>query len=114
MATEAAVEPIGVEQLARSIENGDPLSILDANSPRTREQIGIIPGATLLTHYRDCIDELPTSRDQPLVFYCYDRRCTASKYAAQVAVSAGYRRVHVLPEGVLGWRDAGQPLSRID
>ena len=38
--------------------------------------------------------------------------CGAAAEAARKAVSAGYRQVWVMPDGVRGWADAGQPLAR--
>ncbi len=45
-------------------------------------------------------------RDHPVVIYCHER-CWLSWNAAKRAIGYGYRRVHWFPEGVEGWRAAG-------
>jgi PQQ-dependent catabolism-associated CXXCW motif protein len=44
--------------------------------------------------------------DHPVVVYCHER-CWLSWNAAKRAIGYGYRRVHWFPEGVEGWRAAG-------
>jgi PQQ-dependent catabolism-associated CXXCW motif protein len=47
---------------------------------------------------------------KPIVFYC-DRHCWMSWNAARRAVTElGYTAVHWYPDGVTGWREAGQEL----
>lgn len=49
-------------------------------------------------------------RDHPIVIYCHER-CWLSWNAAKRAIGYGYRRVHWFPEGVEGWRAAGNPTA---
>ena len=44
--------------------------------------------------------------DHIVVIYCHER-CWLSWNAAKRAIGYGYRRVHWFPEGVEGWRAAG-------
>jgi PQQ-dependent catabolism-associated CXXCW motif protein len=44
--------------------------------------------------------------DHVVVIYCHER-CWLSWNAAKRAIGYGYRRVHWFPEGVEGWRAAG-------
>jgi PQQ-dependent catabolism-associated CXXCW motif protein len=44
--------------------------------------------------------------DHLVVIYCHER-CWLSWNAAKRAITYGYRRVHWFPEGVEGWRGAG-------
>ena len=87
--------------------------LCDANSDETRKRFGVIPGATLLTNYRDYdpADELPADPSHPLVFYCHSARCGAAVDAARKAVAAGFSNVSVLPDGITGWADAGHPVA---
>ncbi len=57
--------------------------------------------------------ERPADKARPLVFYCANTSCGASHEAAAKARTAGYREVKVLPEGIAGWRKAGQPMRAI-
>ncbi len=94
-------------------EKGE-VHLYDANSARTRQKLGIIPGATLLaspSEY-DPDEVLPADKTATLVFYCANVHCTASHAAARRALEAGYRNVYVLSPGVKGWAEAGQPVER--
>ncbi|MGZ3458877.1 MAG: rhodanese-like domain-containing protein [Archangium sp.] len=91
------------------------VTVLDANNAEFRKQNGIIPGAVLLTHYQkyDAAKELPAAKDAKLVFYCANTQCMASHAAAKKALEAGYTDVSVLPDGLLGWKKAGQPTASV-
>ncbi len=104
------IKKVTVPELA-SLKTAGKVTIFDVNSAEFRGKNGIIPGAQLLTSSSqfDPAKELPAARETPLVFYCASTKCGASKKAAQRAIDAGWVDVSVLPEGLLGWRDAGQP-----
>jgi rhodanese-related sulfurtransferase len=85
-------------------------TIVDANGPETREKMGVVPGAILLTSSHGyALSELPPAKHTKLVFYCGGTLCRASDSAAKRAVSAGYADVSVMRAGIKGWKDAGQP-----
>ena len=65
--------------------------LCDANTAETRVRYGVIPGAILLSHYRDydVSSELPANRAAKLVFYCHSPMCGAAGDAARAAVAAG-------------------------
>lgn len=103
-------------EAAPTIEVGDlaaqladrSCTVLDANTRPVRIRNGAIPGATLLSHYRDySLGELPADKQRALVFYCANQRCTASDVAARRALAAGYANVRVLRSGIAGWANAG-------
>jgi len=84
-------------------------TVLDANGPETRQAMGVVPGALLLSSSRDYpISELPQSKAAKLVFYCGGEMCRASDSAAARAVQAGYTDVNVMRAGIRGWKNAGQ------
>lgn len=86
---------------------------VDANAPQTRAEQGVIPGAVLLTSSAAfAVTELPADKATRLVFYCANQKCTASHAAARRAMDLGYTDVAVLPDGVAGWKQAGQPTSK--
>jgi rhodanese-related sulfurtransferase len=81
---------------------------VDANGDGTRSHMGVIPGAILLSDYRQYdLAELPTDRSTRLVFYCANEECGASHTAAARAVLAGYRDVRLFKGGIAGWKNAG-------
>ena len=89
------------------------LVVCDANNAQTREKEGIIPGALLLSNYRDYepTNELPSDTDAKLVFYCHSEQCGAAAEAARKAKAAGYTHVWLLPAGITGWASSGLPIE---
>ena len=83
---------------------------LDANNEATRSREGVVPGATLLSNYREYdLSVLPSDKAMKLVFYCANEQCGASHKAAARAVLAGWSDVAVMPAGIAGWKSAGKP-----
>ena len=85
----------------------------DANSDETRGKLGVIPGAVLLSSYRDydAAVELPGDKSTQLVFYCHSEMCSAAGDAARKAIAAGHRDVWVMPPGIKGWVAAELPVQ---
>jgi len=107
-AAQPQVKEVTLSQLDGLIK-AEKVSIFDANGDKTRAKFGIIPGAVLLSDIANYpLDVLPAAKDRKLVFYCANTRCTASHIAAQRALDAGYADVSVLPEGIMGWKQAGK------
>ena len=88
---------------------------VDANGKETRAAQGVIPGALLLSSSSEYdVKELPADKSSKLVFYCASQKCSASHKAAKRAIANGYTNVAVLPEGISGWKQAGQPTAKPD
>jgi rhodanese-related sulfurtransferase len=86
---------------------------VDANGSETRSKQGVIPGAVLLTSSSQyAVNELPADKNSKLVFYCASEMCGASHAAAKRAMENGYTDVSVLPEGIAGWKKAGQKTAK--
>jgi rhodanese-related sulfurtransferase len=85
---------------------------VDANGTPLRQKMGVLPGAVLLSDM-DAIGELPRDKAKPLVFYCANPECSASQYAAEKAIAAGYTHVQVMPAGIAGWVKAGKQTQSI-
>ncbi len=104
-----------VEQVAARSASGEALTFCDANNPDTREKYGVVPGAVLLSNYRDYVveAELPRDRETILIFYCHSETCGAAGDAARKAVASGYRDVWVMAPGIKGWAEAGQPIAQV-
>ena len=108
----APIASVTVDELDQMLATGGCQAV-DANGEMTRRQMGVIPGAVLLTDM-DSLDKLPADKAKSLVFYCANTACGASEYAAEKAMTAGYTHVKVLPEGIAGWVKAGKKTSSID
>jgi rhodanese-related sulfurtransferase len=112
-AEQTTVKKVTIAELAK-LNKDHKAVVLDANGSETRAKFGVIPNAKLLTsavNY-DVAKELPAAKDSKLVFYCANTMCSASHQAAEKAASAGYTDVSVLPDGIKGWKDAGQPVQQ--
>jgi rhodanese-related sulfurtransferase len=107
-----AMKQLSVPQAAE-LQKAGKATLVDANGVDFRAQHGVIPGAVLLTSYKDYepAKELPSDKTRKLVFYCANTHCGASHMAATKAMEAGYADVSVLPDGLMGWKKAGQPTS---
>jgi rhodanese-related sulfurtransferase len=103
------LKELSVQELV-ALRAAGGVKVFDANSAETRARYGIIPGAAMLSSATrfDPSKELPRDKGAKLVFYCASTRCTASTFAAQRALEAGYSDVSVMPAGIVGWKEAGQ------
>ena len=107
----AKISAVSVDELDQLLARNDAKPV-DANGVSTRRQMGVIPGAVLLTDM-DSLDNLPADKATNLVFYCANPSCGASEYAAAKAMAAGYSHVKVLPAGIAGWVKAGKMTASI-
>ena len=113
-AAAAAIKDVTVDEVATLVQ-GKAATSVDVNNATTRQDQGVIEGAVLLSGYKDFdpAAELPTAKDQKLVFYCGGQACSAAPKAAEKAAAAGYTQVHVMRAGIKGWKDAGKPTVSI-
>jgi rhodanese-related sulfurtransferase len=109
----SGLQVLGVTDLAAWRTSRSGIAILDANTDDTRSRYGVIPGAVLLSNYRDydTAGELPVERGATLVFYCHSEMCGAAADAARKAMDAGYADVWVMAAGIKGWAEAGEPVE---
>jgi len=111
-AAEQRVGTVSVDELA-SLLAAKRAQAIDANGAPTRSRMGVVPGATLLSSYRQyAMSELPADKATKLVFYCANEQCGASHHAAARAVRAGWTDVAVMSAGIAGWRNAGKPTDQ--
>lgn len=104
---EAEIPEISVADASKALESG--AFAVDANSEKTREKNGTVPNAIILTSsYKYELSQLPEDKSKDLIFYCSNTNCTASDAAAERASTNGYDNVHVMREGIKGWKDAGK------
>ena len=106
-AAEVEIPEISVGDASKALQSG--AFAVDANSESTREENGTVPDAIILTSsYKYELAQLPEDKSKDLIFYCSNTNCTASDAAAERASTNGYQNVHVMREGIKGWKDAGK------
>lgn len=105
---------IHAADLAAAMKSEQPPAVFDANNEDTRAKYGVIPGAVLLSNYKKYSVKklLPADKSKAVVFYCANTMCMASHGAAARAAKAGYKDVSVMADGIMGWKDAGQPVEK--
>ncbi|MBT8464603.1 MAG: rhodanese-like domain-containing protein [Myxococcales bacterium] len=105
--SEPAMSVISVEDADKALQSG--AVAVDANSEKTRKKNGTVPDAVILTSsYKYDLAQLPEDKSKDLIFYCSNTNCTASDAAAERASTNGYENVHIMREGIKGWKDAGK------
>ncbi len=107
---EVAIPEVTVDEAEKALQAG--AMAVDANSETTREKNGTVPDAIILTSSSKYdLAQLPEDKSKDLIFYCSNTRCTASDAAAERAMEHGYQNVHIMREGIKGWKDAGKPTA---
>lgn len=103
---------ISVDDAATAKQKGEVVMV-DANSDKTRKKLGVVPGAVLLSSYKDFdVKELKADKSDTLVFYCHSESCGAAPTAAKIAKKKGFK-VKVMTAGIVGWTKAGHAVQKI-
>ncbi len=95
---------------ANALHGKPGVFFLDCNEPEVHAQYHV-PGSVWVTS-EQLQSFLPADHQATVVFYCYNRRCSASHSAAHEAVKLGYSKVFVMPDGISGWVLAGLPVEK--
>jgi rhodanese-related sulfurtransferase len=102
-----------IDEVDQALAKGECIPV-DANGDGTRKKMGTLPGAVLLSDSETFnVSELPADKSKELVFYCANTHCGASHEAAEKALTAGYTKVKVMPEGIAGWVKAGKKVQTL-
>jgi rhodanese-related sulfurtransferase len=104
-----ALEPVTREELARRLEDGHGLVVLDVR-PTEEHAAGHLPGAVSipLPELRRRLAELP--RDREIVAYCRGPFCAFAHEAVEVLTDAGLS-ARRLEDGLPEWAAAGLPVA---
>lgn len=85
-----------------------PVTLLDARSGKYDDGSRIADATSLAPNASDAqiASALPV-KDAPIVAYCVNTHCPASHKLAERLESLGYQNVKIMPEGIEGWKEAG-------
>ncbi|MCL2012234.1 MAG: rhodanese-like domain-containing protein [Cystobacterineae bacterium] len=100
-------EDVGVAKMDAWLKAGE-VTPVDVNVEEVRREYGVLPGAVFLefsSNYELAL--LPKDKLRRLVFYCLDKRCTASHVAARRARNFGHKEVYIMSGGIKAWKEAG-------
>ncbi|RRR69128.1 MAG: rhodanese-like domain-containing protein [Candidatus Viridilinea halotolerans] len=98
-----------VQELKTTLDNGEPMLVLDVRTPAEYANDGHIAGSLLIP-----VDELPSRlaevpSDQPIACFC--RSGNRSETACGMLAQAGYSNLHNVEGGIRAWRAAGYPFE---
>jgi rhodanese-related sulfurtransferase len=104
------LEPVTREELARRLQNGDDLVVLDVR-PTAEYAAGHVPGAVSIPvgELRRRLAELPADRE--VVAYCRGPYCAFAHEAVAVLRQAGFA-ARRLEDGLPEWEAAGLTVTR--
>ena len=102
---------IDIKNLKAAIEAKN-VTIIDVNGTESYKD-GHIPGAVNFDDVKDTFAKaLPKDKNALVVAYCGGPQCMAYKAAAEKAVAMGYTNVKHLPDGISGWKSAGEKTEK--
>jgi rhodanese-related sulfurtransferase len=102
------LKTISPDGLQRLLQNGEPVSVIDVNSPQVWAKAHV-PGARNLDPANYTDSELPPDRNGLVVFYCSNPMCRKAPNAARRARQFAYSNVQVMSAGISGWVAAKLP-----
>ena len=112
-AAEAEEHNLSTFQMKTAVDAGQTI-ILDARSGKYDDGYRI-PGAKSLNS-KSSAEEIAAvipSKNSPVITYCSNLQCPASKMLADHLQALGYTHVKEYPEGIAGWRAAGGPVNQV-
>ena len=104
------LEPMTRQELARRLEDGDPVVVLDVR-PAAEHATGHLPGAVSIPvgELRRRLAELPADRE--IVAYCRGPYCAFAHEAVELLRQEGFS-ARRLEDGLPEWEAAGLAVSR--
>jgi len=104
------LEPISRAELARRLQDGDGLVVVDVR-PAAEHAAGHVPGGVSipLAELRRRLGELP--RDREIVAYCRGPLCAFAHEAVALLRQQGFQ-ARRLEDGLPEWEAAGLPIAR--
>lgn len=96
----------------KSAVKSKQVTLLDVNGSETYAK-GHIPGAIDFTKAKaDIASKLPKDKGALIVAYCANENCSAYQQGAKAAKELGYTNVKHYAKGIMGWKDAGEPVEK--
>ncbi len=103
------VTEISAHKVQQYQKNNKSFTLIDAR-PLYNFQRSHIPGALSIPSCSiKSSATLPQNKKALLIFYCDGPLCGQSITASTFAVHAGYKKVYVLKDGLIGWEQEGYP-----
>lgn len=105
------VETITTEELEEKFGNDEDFILVDVLGEEYFEK-GHIPGAVNIPFGRIAKTALQEmEKDDDIVVYCKNTKCSASPKAAEKLEDLGFENVKDYEAGIEGWKDAGNDVE---
>lgn len=112
MTKDQPMAKINTAALKSLIDAGVKLTLVDARSGKYDDGRRISSAINLSPDAKDEeIQGLLKSKDDLIVTYCANPRCSASKMLAARLRTLGYKHVLEYPQGIEGWIGEGNPVT---
>lgn len=107
------MESISSEKMKESVVSGKYV-VLDARGDKYFNG-ELIPGAKRLTvnSSAEQIEKVLPNKEAAVITYCASTTCPASKRLAEKLKGLGYTHVQEYPEGLVGWKAAGNAVKTL-
>ena len=94
------------------LSSGVPPILVDARSGKYDDGRRIANAISLAPDAKaEDIQSALKSKDTPIVTYCANLKCQASKMLAERLIALGYKNVMKYPQGIEGWVGEGNPVT---
>ena len=114
---------VSTAELKKWLDEGKKLTIISTLPVSDDKALGIIPSALNAPIPKTEKELTPADKDNLLkvaapykesaiVLYCGFVGCRRSHIGAKILVDAGFKDVYRYPAGILGWKEAGYPISK--
>jgi len=106
---------ISTEELKQKLDKGDDFLLVNVLSGSSFEAMHIPGSINIDMHDKSFLekfsDAVEGNKNKEIVSYCSSIRCQTPPASARKLAEAGYTNVLHYEEGVVGWKDAGNPME---
>jgi len=114
---------VNTAELKKWLDEGKKLTIISTLPPAEDKKFGTLPSAVnaeipktekeLTPADKDSLLKVAgADKDQTIVIYCGFVACRRSHIGAQILTADGFKNVYRYPAGIIGWQEAGYPVSK--
>lgn len=112
-ADDKKVPDISIKDLKKAIEE-KKVTVIDVNGTDSYKDGHIPTALDFEADAKKLEKKLPKEKDALIVAYCGGPACGAYKQAAKAAMALGYTNVKHLPDGISGWKSAGEKTEKAE
>lgn len=100
-----------LQQIMREQREIPIINVLDEEQYRERHIKGSINIPYSTSDFRERVEKVAKSKEEPVVVYCASEQCDASTKAAKALEQEGFERVYDFEGGTQAWDEAQLPVE---